>query len=103
MIIAGYDAILDQSDQQNLYNHLSNYTNDTYTMAAKLIKFLELHYSMIQFLIIYFIRSLATYGGINDVTICHATCHSILTHTLALKTRWINKIVGVEMNHDLIA
>ena len=24
--IAGYDAILDQSDQQNLYNHLSNYT-----------------------------------------------------------------------------
>ena len=26
VIIAGYDAILDQSDQQNLYNHLSNYT-----------------------------------------------------------------------------
>ena len=30
MIIAGYDAILDQSDQQNLYNHLSNYTNSHY-------------------------------------------------------------------------
>ena len=27
VIIAGYDAVLDQSDQQNLYNHLSNYTN----------------------------------------------------------------------------
>ena len=26
VIIAGYDAILNQSDQQNLYNHLSNYT-----------------------------------------------------------------------------
>ena len=30
MIIAGYDAILDQSDQQDLYNHLSNYTKYIY-------------------------------------------------------------------------
>ena len=36
MIIAGYDAILDQSDQQNLYNHLSNYTN-VYYYASTLI------------------------------------------------------------------
>ena len=26
VIKEGYDAILDQSDEQNLYNHLSNYT-----------------------------------------------------------------------------
>ena len=31
VIIAGYDAILDQSNQQNLYDHLSNYTKLKYT------------------------------------------------------------------------
>ena len=36
VIIAGYDAILDQSDQQNLYNHLSNYTNISYPTRASL-------------------------------------------------------------------
>ena len=30
VIIAGYDAILGQSDQQNVYNHQNNYTNDSY-------------------------------------------------------------------------
>ena len=27
VIIAEYDAILDQSERENFYNHLSNYTN----------------------------------------------------------------------------
>ena len=31
VIIATYDAILDQSDHENLYNHLSNYTNIGYS------------------------------------------------------------------------
>ena len=39
VIIAGYDAILDQSDQQNLYNHLSNYTKYIYKY-----KFVKLHH-----------------------------------------------------------
>ena len=41
MIIAGYDAILDQSDQQNLYNHLSNYTNSKYKEVKNLFYFMD--------------------------------------------------------------
>ena len=33
MIIARYDAILDQSERAHLYNHLSNYTNRLYSLA----------------------------------------------------------------------
>ena len=33
VIIAGYDTIVDQSDQQNLYNHLSNYTKENFSLV----------------------------------------------------------------------
>ena len=40
MIIVEYDAILTQSDEQNLYNHLSNYTKldifNNYSTSARL-------------------------------------------------------------------
>ena len=46
MIIARCDAILDQSDQQNLYNHLSIYTNGQLCMHYLLLYILTFFHDL---------------------------------------------------------
>ena len=52
----GYNHLISSKREGNLMDAISPvWYNGSYTIAAKPIKTLELHYTMIQFLIIYFI------------------------------------------------